>query len=552
MGTDNKKGTTMLPQTTVVHPSNGDINKDVTTALSVSNDQQKDVTTALFVLSDKQDDPGQKRAWWQRVTIAVRRARNAYGASLLLTGVLTPFIASVATIVVYVAPQVDIFQQMLPFLPSYTSGWYAPVYGVLLTGIIWLFAAFFNCYSATAGGANTSSYARLRERWLRLKARLDLHEDAQGNLTKLDVHKLQNELGLDIAEPYQKLALHEAYALCHGISRNLCSADTGMRWISGSGYTSTWNMIHRAEEALIEIEPVETVLRSAMHDMYAIKGSTMNNGDELLDKLILAVQDLDPLASGYFSEHQPDKSRDRLLNKLISSINSEKEVLLQMSAKLSNLGQHGNNSPDIEQELGPVTAIDEKLQAKARVALHEIHRTLNEFRDGIWDGLVRARNRLLSTIALTGIVTHILLCTAILVTASAMPSKDGIIAATVFYIVGAIAGLFGRFYNELGSSKGGDDYGLTLARLIATPLLSGLAGVGGVLITALLYSKLIVSTDVSTTLDSIFGLKASIYLLVAAVFGLTPNLIIKSLQQQAEKYVSDLKSSKGSDQKSEA
>ena len=539
MGTPTK-GTNALTHTLTAHSNGNAIPKDTTTSLVGSFDEQE--TSAL------------KRTRWKQTTIKLRRARKAYGASLLITGVLMPFIASVATIAVYVAPEINIFHPVFPFLPFPNSDWYAPVYGVLLTGLIWLLVALCGCFAATAGGANMGSYAQMRERWLRLKARLGLQENEQGNLTHMDMDKLQKDVGLDVSEPYQKLALREAYALCHGISRNLCSADTGLRWVSGSGYTSTWNLIHRAEEALIEIEPVEAVLRGTMHDMFSIKGSTMNNGDELLDKLILAVHDLDPLASTYFSEHQPDKSRDRLLNKLIQTVTSEKEVLLQIADKFNILLKHGNNATDDDDELEVVTPSDKKLQARARFALREIRRTLNGFRDGIWDGLVRARNRLLGTIALTGVVTHILLCTAILTDGvdTHSTNRDSIIAATAFYVVGAIAGLFGRFYNELSSSKGGDDYGLSLARLIATPLLSGLAGIGGVLVSALLYSKLVVgANDVSATLSSIFGLKATIYLLVAAVFGLTPNLIIRSLQQQAEKYVSDLKSSKGSEQKSE-
>jgi hypothetical protein len=46
--------------------------------------------------------------------------------------------------------------------------------------------------------------------------------------------------------------------------------------------------------------------------------------------------------------------------------------------------------------------------------------------------------------------------------------------------------------------------------------------------------------------DSLFYLShpSSQLLLAAAFFGLTPNLIIRSLQQRGEKYASDLKSSK--------
>ncbi len=456
----------------------------------------------------------QNRNTWKRLGYTLRRAVKAYAASLLITGVLAPFVASVVTVIIYFPPPILIFQQIFPFLPIQGSYWYAPVYGVLLTGIVWLLVALFGCYFATADGANMGSYARMRTRWLQLKAQLGLQEDAMGNLKTVDMEQIQKDIGLELEEPYQKIAFRETYAFCNGISRNFCYSDTGMRWVSGIGYISTWQMIHRAEEALIEIEPVEKVLRGAMHDLFAIKGSVMSNRDELLDKLIQAVKDLDPLATDYFSEHQPDKSRDRLLNKLIATVKSEKDVLRQIANNLSIFIQHADNSLDNEDYKSEVvTPTDKKLQAKARLTLREVRRTLNEFRDGIWDGIVRARNQLLGTIALTGIVTHILLCTAILTdNVDYVPSnRNAIVAATAFYIVGAIAGLFGRFYNELRSNKGGDDYGLSLTRLIATPLLSGLAGIGGVLVSALLYSKLInVSNNVASTLDNIFGLKVPI------------------------------------------
>ena len=244
----------------------------------------KDTTTSLIGSSEEPDTSPSQRTWWKRTATTLHRAGKAYSAALLITGVLMPFIASVATIAVYVAPPINVFQQILPFLPMQISDWYAPVYGVLLSSILWLFAALCSCSFTTAGGANMGSYSQMREHWLRLKARLGLQEDEQGNLAHMDMDKLRKEVGLNISEPYQTLALQEAYALCHGISRNLCGADTGLRWALGSGYTSTWSLIHRAEEALIEIEPGEMVLRGAMHDMFSIKGSTMNNGDELLDK----------------------------------------------------------------------------------------------------------------------------------------------------------------------------------------------------------------------------------------------------------------------------
>ncbi len=162
---------------------------------------------------------------------------------------------------------------------------------------------------------------------------------------------------------------------------------------------------------------------------------------------------------------------------------------------------------------------------------------------------MRVRNHLLATIFVTGFVAHILLCIAILEGVSTpvnpAPNRDAIIAAAVFYIVGATAGLLGRIYRESRTSTAVDDYGLSFVRLIATPLLSGLAGVGGVL----LYSTVVPqgTTAPLNMVQNVFNLNRLDYIIVAAIFGLTPNLIVRSLQERSEKYLSALQSSKGAE-----
>jgi hypothetical protein len=183
---------------------------------------------------------------------------------------------------------------------------------------------------------------------------------------------------------------------------------------------------------------------------------------------------------------------------------------------------------------------DEETQARARVALRQIRHTINDFRDTSWDGLLRVRNHLMFAMTLTGLVTYMLLCLVII---AGVP-QDAIRAATIFYIIGAIAGMFGRFYREANTRAAVDDYGLTTMRLFAVPLLSGLAGIGGAFLTLILpdslsYIAIVKSSDLAASSPQL--------LLAAAIFGLAPNLIFKSLQQRAEKYASDLKSSKSTE-----
>lgn len=112
-------------------------------------------------------------------------------------------------------------------------------------------------------------------------------------------------------------------------------------------------------------------------------------------------------------------------------------------------------------------------------------------------------------------------------------------------MVGAVMGLFGRIYRESQISTAFDDYGLSVTRLVATPLLSGLAGIGGVfLFSSLLSQPIASSTNATLSVESIFALSRPEFIIAAAIFGLAPNLIIRGLQEKSEKYISALRSSK--------
>ncbi len=305
----------------------------------------------------------------------------------------------------------------------------------------------------------------------------------------------------------------------------LLQTPDGLVWALGMGYIDVWSLLHHAEEALIEFECAPEVIRNAMHDKLAIQGSAISGKDELLDKLMQAVKVLDPTAGVYFKEHQPNNG-----TALDESAEAFKKKALQQM-----LAQNGLGSDEANKN-GP------KASTLARSALREVRSTLNSFRAKRWEGIVRARNRLLTSIAVTGAVTHILLGIAIL--SSDVPvghPPTALIAAIAFYLVGAVTGLFGRFYNESVAGSAVDDFGFSAARLVATPLLSGLAGIGGVLVTLMVAA--LGSSISAPTLNDIFKLDPRL-LFAAAVFGLTPNLLIKGLQEKAKKFESDLQSSK--------
>ena len=477
-----------------------------------------------------------------RSRLSFKLVASAYFGALFAMGIIMHFIASVVTAALYFSP-------VLPFLPKIDPTWYAPVYGTIFCWIFSLLSAVIWSYFTTAEHANPRSYGLLRTRLGQLKARLGIRELTPSGSTN-EVAR-EHAAKMETNEEYRLIALREAYACYTNASRCLWQDRTGIHWSSGVGYINVWGMLHRAEEALIEVEPVEMVIRGAMHDELSIQNSTIANRDELIEKLIQAATDLSPAARVYFKEHQPDTSNADI-QQLQRDLAQERNILNQLVQIAKNL------KPDSEiiiDDRNTQRSEDEikAAQTTARFTLREIRRTLNEFRDKRWEGLVNARNQLLGTIATTSFVTHVLLCISILTGLRA--NHDAILGAIAFYMIGAIAGLFGQVYNESRRDTAIDDYGLSLARLIAIPLLSGLAGIGGVLLTAMLYTTLVnvpppIPTGSPSSLHTLFQFDDPRYLLAAAIFGLTPNLIIRSMQQRAEKYVSDLANSKSTQQDS--
>lgn len=474
---------------------------------------------------------------------------KAYSASLLMVGVIIPVVASLIAATLYLTLPNSPLPALLGILPD--SQWYTLVYSSILTGILWLVAAFPFCYFSTAKGANPRNYNLLRSRLHQLKVSLsikDYDDDAYEEINEITT--VMDGAGFKESNEHKREVVKEAYACCIDISRKLYKGSTGQPWIIGTGYNSAWVLLHHAEEVMIEVADVETVVRGAKHDFLAIQDSKINGQDELLDDLVQAVTVIQPEALIYFKEHQPDKS-SIALSQLVQILNKFSD-----QSAASSLAIHASHKNGVDADAR------NEAEAAARAMLREVRSTLNDFRDKRWEGIVQQRSRLLTAIVVTGIVTHALLCVTILTNAPPValahqqftawtPIQAGIIAATMFYMVGAIAGLFVRFYYESQGGTSVDDFGLSTSRLVAIPLLSGLAGIGGVLVAEMFAtlggSVLIGSTSSKAIgLSTLFSLDPRL-LFTAAIFGITPNLVIKGLQQKAKEYETELQSSKAAE-----
>jgi hypothetical protein len=468
---------------------------------------------------------------------------KAYRATLVAMTTIMHFVASIVTVILYVLFTSLSGESLHPI-------WWAPVFGSLATYLLFAFIALFCCdIIASAENANSRSYGLLQTRIVQLETRLN------------GIQTYQTCLKME----YRKIALQEAKDCLEHVKQYIQDHPTGMQWVTGMGYINAWNRVHKCEEALIKVEPAEMILQGAMRDMLSIKNSTISTRDELVQKIVEAVSCIEPAGTPYFREHQMIQRSNvspHTVNKqetahigLPSQIDIARHPIrwLVYSLIYLKIAPHEVSGSDSERTSNASEnahkGYDAPGHASARVALSEARRTLNDFRDGLWEGLVRERNQLLLVTAVTALVTHLLLSIVILI---AKPVPSVILGVIAFYMVGAVAGLFGILYNESNKSGGFiDDYGLSQARLIAAPLLSGLAGIGGVLITIILYTTLIppagnISTNIVVPLEKIFRPDEPSYLLTAAVFGLTPNLIIGALRQRSQRYVSDLQKSKGS------
>lgn len=288
---------------------------------------------------------------------------------------------------------------------------------------------------------------------------------------------LEQRLATPPPEHYDHAVYRQAREHCLSIREALDDRTPGLPWVTATGYNNLWNLVHRIEETLILLSPAEAVISQALYDEGRLTGAPLGNQKPLSDQLSNARLDL--------------------------------ENALRSSAKT--------------------------VEPVARAHLHAISYLINRFRGERWEALARAHRQLDDTAELTGLVAYTIL---VVVLMGEMATLRMLTAAALFFLIGAVVGLFNRLLGDIDSDQVIEDYGLSQARLVHTPLFSGLAAIGGVLIVAMLPE----SNGAELNLDAAFDLARNPFgLVVAAVFGLTPRLLIDRLQSKTEQYKRDLK-----------
>jgi hypothetical protein len=259
---------------------------------------------------------------------------------------------------------------------------------------------------------------------------------------------------------------------------------------------SVMRALHRADEALIIVEPHDAAVGDALHDALSLEGSVIGNRERLIGILRVAVDRISPASATAF---------------------------LAAGAESKDTG---NGKPT---------------DNEAREALREVRHAINEYRDDRHDGLVRARNRLVWTMLAVGITSYLLLALGML---AGIPTIY-VRTVSVFYLVGAVVGLFDRLRIEAGQGSAVEDFGLSQARLVVTPLMSGLAAVAGVYLIAMTPALLPTGgADVQVPpFSDVFVLANNpVGLVYAAIFGLAPGTLTSRLRQASARLEQDLQS----------
>lgn len=421
---------------------------------------------------------------------------NRFWASLLRVGVLMPTVAAALTGVLYIATRQDLQASLL--------------WAAVAAFLAWIGLSLPCTTLISIETVNPRSFGLLKSEMALYEPHCNNHcqvEDRPGS----EANKSFNDL-----QEFMRTA-------------------SGLSWMLETGYITSWETLNRVKEAFMEIHPDAVVIGEAFTDWLCIKGSKIPNSECLLRDSAQAVCTLAPSATVFFKE-----SLFPVSSSLEISPAGASTVPATTGSSAASVAQEGSPLPSpVDDPPVPFPTGDLSTQQQAREQaksiLRQIRNTLNRYVYNRWEGLIHTRNLLLGTIAIAGAVIYLLVTLAV-VTKVSIPS---LVAGMVFYTIGAVSGLFGWLYRGSRIDTTVDDYGLVPARLVATPLLSGLAGIGGVIITAVLYGA-ITRTDLGKSLESIFSLHPEL-IIAAALFGLFPSLIIGTLLKQSRLYVEDLK-----------
>jgi hypothetical protein len=430
---------------------------------------------------------------------------KTYRAGFVNACVLLPTLTALLTIFFY------FLIPTLPWMPyNHLSVLIAGVLSAFFTTAL---VAFFRRSAATYEEGNVQSYSNSEICLNKLESRLTIMKQIDTTPPKYET--VEDELLRKVGIKEAECALDQA--------KYICVTCNGYQWLSGAGYAYLQQALNQVEEALITIEPISLLISEAKHDQAALQDANMSNNIQLFDQLQQAIEDLN-------ANYNPPKRQKDIVDFLWEKLEHFLYYLKRHANQQQQQLQHSNTEVSLEEGA-----------RQARITIYFVRQTLNDFRINRLFELVQQRSNLVLAITVTGVITYILVCLALL--SSVQDLSTIFQSGTAYFFVGAAAGLFGRLYSVSTADRTINSYGLPTARTNAAAHLSGIAGVGGVFVIQALLQVANFTYPGHSLQPFAFSLPN---LLIAATFGLTPNLLIKNLQKQAERSISDLESTKPS------
>ncbi|HEX5415125.1 MAG TPA: hypothetical protein VFZ25_05620 [Chloroflexota bacterium] len=248
----------------------------------------------------------------------------------------------------------------------------------------------------------------------------------------------------------------------------------------------------------------------------------------------------------------PDEDPKQLQAKLSSTIGTLRGFNVAFAIQpLPALGY--TLAPAPSADLTGTSPLPPRTAEEARAQVRSTRTVINEYRDDRRAGLLRTRGLLNLAMASTGVIVYIILWMAI----EAVLKPEAILNAFALYLVGVMVGLFNRLFGTAGTDTSVEDFGLSATRLLTTLVVSGVAAVLGVFLISVVASTLpgvsgaggtgapSINTDqMAALVERGFDvLHTPLSVFTAAVFGLTPGLLIDRLTQAADTFKSDLRKS---------
>jgi uncharacterized membrane protein len=446
------------------------------------------------------------------------RMFHQYWAGLVKSAVVFPAVAALGIIIAYA-----LAQSMDPQAQAQWHGMLqnnAAVVGIWIGLLTWLVAGFIFSLSARAERGYPAAFYPLKARLDSLEFEIDQYEQTTGNQDQGGNPNWQSVA-------YKTANKHK----CHIRSQ---IEKSGMKWVNCWGYREVWHRLYRAEEALIHLYPSEALTDVVNRDLLSLDNSEIPNWKQLHETLKQAANDAGvvtyPHVSPIVENNGSTTTKPRDIESLIGSL-------------LSNAGQDQLESAmrhDADTALAvgvPQATVlggrqSTPIEANARATIALVRRELNTFREGLVTKFIQTRNRLIISSYFTWLAVLALL--AFVVTVGNV-RHELLYGATIYFFTGALVGLINRLRHDANDRSVEDDYGLSTTLLLHIPLFSGVAAVTGVFLVALAGQLPTSQAGGQSIFDQAFIIGSYPYgLIIAAAFGLTPDLLFHHLRKETE------------------